>query len=120
MPRAVVYGPRKLGGRELMDLRVEQRVMHWNANLGHLQRGDRAGNSLHLTLNDHQCMVGSSKHFLSLDPKTYDYVDKNTRWYYTWEMMWELKLRVKQYDIWVPTSTHRNDRNIMDVAPENC
>ena len=119
MPRAVVYGPRNLGGREIMDLRVEQRVHHWNANLGHMRRGDRAGKGLQLTLNDHQCMIGSSDHFLGLDPDKYDYADSNTRWIYTWKMVWELKLKVRQYDKWVPTSPHHNDRNIMDVATQD-
>ena len=119
MPRAVLYGPRHLGGRELMDLRVEQRVAHWSSNLGHLRRDDRVGKGLKMTLNDHQCMVGSSFQFLSLNPTIHDYVDKNTRWYYTWLMAWELQLKVCQYDPWVPKSKVGNDRNIMDVAVQD-
>ena len=116
MPRAVIYGPKHLGGREIMDLRVEQRVAHWGTTTGHLRRGDRAGKGLRLTLNDHQCVVGSSTQFLLLDPNKYNYVDKKTRWYYSWEMMWDLQIETSLYDPWVPTTKYLNDKNIIDTA----
>lgn len=113
---SIFVWPKNLGGHELMDLWVEQRVIHWGVTLRHLRRGDRAGEGMLLTLNDHQCVVGSSTNFLHLDPNKYDYADKHTRWYYSWKMMWDLQLKTYPYDPWVPKSVYHNDNNIMDVA----
>ena len=116
MPRAIIYGPTELGGRGLMDLRIEQKVHQWETTIGHLRREDRVGKGLMITLNDHQCYIGSGKPFLQLNPDTYGYGDQNTRWRYTWKMLWEAKLTTKIYNQWVPKGRNEDDVNIMDVA----
>ena len=45
-PRAMIFGPRSRGGREIMDLRVEQPIQHLLCNLGHMRRDDSVGKLL--------------------------------------------------------------------------
>lgn len=119
MPRVVIYGPMELGGREIMDLRIEQQVQQWNITKGHLRRGDRAGKGLMATMNDHQCLIGSSVKFLHLDPEVYNYGDRNTRWTYIWKILWEAGLKAQTYDCWLPEGKGRHDKNIMDIAVQD-
>ena len=84
-PRVVIYVPMTLGRREIMDLRVEQITTQWETTKGHICQVDRAGKGLALTMNDHQCIIGSSKLFLNLNPDKYNYGVENTRWNFTWK-----------------------------------
>ena len=115
-PRVVIYGPMSLGGMEIMDLRLEQVVRQWETTRGHMCREDRVGQGLLLTLNDHQCIIGSETVFLNNDPNRYNYGVRNTRWKFIWESMWENNLTVELYDNWVPKRNADNDVNIMDRA----
>ena len=45
-PMAVVYGPKCLGGRQLMDLRVVQPTLYLEATIGYMRRGDKLGRTL--------------------------------------------------------------------------
>ena len=119
MPRAIIYGPRELGGRELMDLRIEQQVIQWETTRGHLRRMDRVGQGLMLTLNDHQSIIGSETPFLQLNPNEYDYGEKNTRWKYLWKMMWKAELKAEICNQWMPSRIRNNDINIMDRATKD-
>ena len=49
MPRTVLFGPKELGGREIMDLRIEQPVSSIRATLGHLRRQDKVAKLLYAT-----------------------------------------------------------------------
>ena len=116
MPRAVIFGPLALGGREIMDLRLEQITSQWESTKGHLCREDRAGRGLKLTMHDHQCIIGSATLFLNIDPDLYDYGEKNTRWKFIWKSLWNNGLSADVYDYWLPTCRGINDKNIMDTA----
>ena len=115
-PRAVIYGPRSLGGLELMDLRVEQAAIQWETTRGHLRRLDRAGKGVHITAHDTQVEAGSSIPFYDIDPQVCNYVTAQTRWRYLWEMTFELGLKINMYQQWRPTAAYDNDSNIMDMA----
>ena len=119
MPRVVIYGPLALGGREIMDVRIEQIISQWDMTRGHLCREDRAGRGLQLTLQDHQCIVGSDGLFLNEDPNKYRHGQGNTRWNYLWKCLWENNLKVEFYDAWTPVSNRKNDRNIMETAVQD-
>ena len=118
-PRAVIYGPKSLGGLEIMDLRIEQATIQWETTQGHLRRMDRAGKGVKITEHDTQVEAGSSKHFYDLDPQVCDYTTKNTRWRYLWEMTYKMGLTIKVYDGWKPEPAFENDRNLMDVAMDD-
>ena len=114
--RALIYGPRTLGGMELMDLRLEQPTVLWETTLGHLRRMDRVGQGLRVTLHDHQIIIGSSSPFYNLDPERYGYVDQNTRWTYMWRFLHTHSLHLEVFDMWTPQPSCSNDVNIMDFA----
>lgn len=115
-PRAVIYGPKSLGGRQLMDLRIEQPVLHWEATLGHLRRHDKVGKAARISLHDHQVIIGTTEHFFKLDPQIYNYGDQQSRWRYVWKTFFEYGIKLQLYDLWQPRLTSNNDRNIMEVA----
>ena len=115
-PRSVVYGPKSLGGLELMDLRVEQITMQWEATRGHLRRLDRAGHGLYITAHDLQVEVGRSEPFYTLDPSEHDHITKRTRWKYLWESTMNLDLQIRINNFWTPSPKYTNDSNIMDKA----
>ena len=116
MPRAVLFGLRSIGGRQLTDLRVEQPAQNYYATLGHLRRNDKVAALLIATARDLQIEVGISKPFFTVDPNNFEYIMANTRWGYTWNMAWEHKLQIVIHDMWIPTKRYVNDHNIMEVA----
>ena len=115
-PRAVIYGPKSMGGLEIMDLRVEQAAAQWDTTSGHLRRMDRAGKGLHITANDTQIETGSSIPFYDLDPELCTYTTENTRWNYLWKTIHSMDLKMNIYDFWTPQQKTASDRNIMDTA----
>ena len=118
-PRAVIYGPKSLGGLEIMDLRIEQAAIQWHTTRGHLRRSDRAGKGIRITANDTQVETGSCTPFYDLDPVVCDYVTSNTRWRYLWELTHRLELRINVYQGWTPSTVYEGDRNIMDTAMQD-
>ena len=79
MPRAVIYGPRVLGGRQLMNLVVEQPARNLHTTIGHLRRQDRLSTILYATMRDLQLEIGTKEPFFKLDPNKYTYATENTR-----------------------------------------
>ena len=116
MPRTLIYGPQKMGGLEIMDLRIEQPVAHWMASMGHMRRMDNTGKALLTTYLDHQIYLGSTHLFHDLDPKLYTYGPSYTRWDYTWKMTAKYGLAIIPYSTWRPELKEDNDANIMDEA----
>ena len=119
MPRAVVYGPRKYGGRQITDLRIEQPVKSLTSTIGHLRRNDRVGKLLLATLRDLQIECGREILIFELDPNDYGYVTSATRWKYTWEIAHEFQVQIKVAQCWIPTPRYENDKNIMKAAIED-
>ena len=115
-PRTVIYGPKQLGGLQLLDLRVEQPTLHLEATIGHLRRGQKIGKTLTIALRNLQIEVGTGKPFYELNPDDHQYITPNTRWKYFWQAIFEHGIRVKMYNFWTPKPNCPNDRNIMEVA----
>ena len=118
-PRVIIYGPKSLGGLEIMDLRVEQVAINWETTRGHMRRLDRAGQGLYTTAHDLQVEIGRSQPFYDLDPNDHDYVTEMTRWRYVWNNSNMLGLRMKIHDFWTPRKKYANDRYIMDEAQKD-
>ena len=119
MPREVVYGPRPLGGREIMDLRIEQPYLNIKTTLANMRRGEKAGSALLITLRDVQAEIGTSKPFYTLDPNLYGYGDQYTRWRYTWTVNHNMNLNMQVEKMWVPEADFSNDINIMETAVQD-
>ena len=114
--RAIVYGPKRLGGLEIMDLRCEQPAMHYNSTLGHIRRQDRAGKGLTINIADLQAEIGSAHQVFELDPAKYNYGAPNTRMQYLWKIIHERNCTMQGWDTWVPTPAGEHDQNLMDTA----
>jgi ribonuclease HI len=115
-PRAIIFGPKSLGGLQLMDLRVEQIAVQWDTTRAHIRRLDRAGKGLYITAHDMQVQLGTSTPFYDHSPVDYYYTTTGTRWHYLWSRLRELNLKIEIYNFWTPTLSYQNDRNIMDTA----
>ena len=115
-PRAVVYGPMKYGGRNLIDMRIEQPTQHLRRTLGHMRRLDNTGKLMIITKRDTQLESGLSTPFYKNDPDIYNYVTKNTRWHYLWQEIYKYNINIEFYNEWLPRAKYENDRNIMEVA----
>ena len=99
-----------------MDLTIEQPTKNFDTTVGHLRRGDGVADALIATLNDIQIDTGRETEFFQLDPSLHQYVTRNTRWRYLWEMAWEFNIDVKIFNQWTPSSNFENDTNIMAMA----
>ena len=115
-PRVIIYGPKSIGGLEIMDLRIEQVAIQVDTTRGHMRRLDRAGQGLFTTANDLQVILGRSIPFYNLNPNDHEYIKENTRWRYIWSQMHRLELNMEIHNFWTPQVRSENDRNIMDVA----
>ena len=115
-PRVIVYGPKSLGGLEMMDLRVEQIAINFDTTRGHMRRLDRAGKGLFITAHDMQVILGRSEPFFLLNPNDHDYLVENTRWMYMWQQTHKLELKLDIHNFWTPVMRTTRDRNIMDTA----
>jgi hypothetical protein len=118
-PRAIIFGPKSLGGLELMDLRVEQIATQWETTRGHMKRLDRAGKGMFITAHDLQVEIGTTKPFFQLDPDELSYTVKRTRWQYLWSSLKEYDIKMEIYNFWTPSLKYENDRNIMATALED-
>ena len=119
MPRSVIYGPRILGGRQMMDQRIEQPTINYKTTLGHMRRDDNISQALITTMRDVQIEIGTSTPFYTLDPTKYSYGTDNTRWQYTWHMTKEFHLNMEIPDIWLPITTYPNDKCKMEVSVQD-
>ena len=119
MPRTVLFGSKELGGREIMDLQIEQPVSSIKTTLGHLRRNDKVAKLLLATLYDLQIEVRREIQVFKLNPDDYGYVTENTRWLYMWKMIYEFQLDIQWFKMWVPKPQYENDRNIMQIAIED-
>ena len=116
MPRCVVFGPRKIGGRQIIDQKIEQPTLHFKTTLGHMRREGKVKEALYATLHDTQIEAGVKQPFFKRNPNELSYCTSNTRWMYTWNFIWEYKLQLEITTIWTPSSKYSNDQCIMDVA----
>ena len=97
-PRAIIYGPRTLGGMQLMDLRVEQIAIQCETTIGHMRQLDRAGKGLFITAHDLQVEIGISTPFYHQDPEKYNYITEKTRWLYLWSNTFRMGLMMETYN----------------------
>ena len=115
-PREVIYGPETMGGGGIMDIRLEQPIIHTASTIGHMRRGDTAGMGLKATLRDHQVVAGISKSFLSFPMDNLPYMPNNTRWVYMSTITTQYNIVIKHYNEWLPRNKCPGDKVIMDAA----
>ena len=66
-------------GRGIINLRLEQPIIHLTATIGHIQRKDSAGRVLLANLIGHQVIAGVGKSFYQYKQDQLPYLPDNTR-----------------------------------------
>ena len=97
-PRDVIYGPISRGGRGIMDIRLEQPIIHIETTIGHMRRKDNAGRSLEASYYGHQIVAGTSSPFHTLEPESIPYMPINTRWSYIWKTSKQYNLTIEKFN----------------------
>jgi hypothetical protein len=115
MPRIVIFGPKKYGGMNYFDLKLQQLHKHLTTTKGHMRRGDQVGNAIKANINALQLISGSADNILRQDPSKYTYIDNRTSLEYIWKKSYEYQFRI-HYNIEIPEANFNNDLAIMDVA----
>ena len=93
MPRAVVFGPRALGGSEFIHLETEQFSLQLTYYVRCLTRkGLQHRENIYLTAA-YQRFLGLTKQFFQTDPNTICYKPRNSKMTFLWTEIWKHDLR---------------------------
>jgi hypothetical protein len=112
MPRAVVFGPLRYGGRNLFDLKVKQLHQHLRSTKGHMQCHDHVGQAIKANINALQLISGSSSNILLQNPTHYPHVQSNTSIEFLWRKSFDLNFSI-HYDISMLDPLFSNDITLM-------
>ena len=113
MPRAVVFGPLRYGGRNIFDLKVKQLHHHLRSTKGHMRRHDHVGQAIKANINALQLISGSSSNILLQNPAHFPHVQSNTSIEFLWRKSFELNFSI-HYEITLPEPLFSNDITLME------
>ncbi|GFH47803.1 hypothetical protein CTEN210_04279 [Chaetoceros tenuissimus] len=114
MPRAVVFGPSRYGGIELITLETEQLASHLDSLVKDLRTTTLQSEERSIVLAAYQRYMGCGKHFLENDPSDWPYKPVHSKTTYIWSMTWKHGISIRSSHFWVPQSSFSNDEAIMD------
>ena len=83
-PRAVIFGPTKYQSKGLATFSVLQYTLHLERFIGYLRHQNHEGNLLRIQMDQHQQLIGSGAHFLSLPNTEYPY-GEDSRIQFLWD-----------------------------------
>ena len=115
-PRALIYAPQALGGFEYDHVWTKQLILHVEMIQRHLRRQDSLGMSILCNFNSLQLLTGRSQPFIQLDPTRHKYVDQSGCIGMLWNAFFSLHIKCVIPKLILPSTTHPNDKIIMDVA----
>ena len=112
-PRAIIFGPIKYQGKGLATFSVLQYTLHLERFIGYLRHQNHEGNLLRIQMNQHQQLIGSEAHFLSLPSTNYPYGEE-IRVQFLWDnnTKWGITLQVQ--GAWRHHMQRENDKSLMD------
>ena len=119
--RAIIFGPQKFGGMQLMDLKVEQIARHVSNLITHIRRGDRVGKTILAGIDHYQLLIGRQEHFLTLNAYTHDYRPPRSESVitYIWEELTNMGYNIQGPSMWVHPKRYDHDTAIMnDIITE--
>ena len=116
-PNAVRFGPYRYGGCQFMDIYTEQLYQHLKELLKHIRQGDSVGSAFMANLNAINLLIGSSTHFLQINPAQIQYVNKDNTPCYLWQATWEHDIKIHFPTALCIHQQQRGEENtIMDIA----
>ena len=114
MARAVVYGPRRLGGLEFIHIETEQFCLQLQYLVKCLSQSTlQTREYLHLTAA-YQQYLGTKTQFFNQEPTRFCYKPLNSKLTFLWTKLKEYDLRISSSILWTPHSKYENDQTIMD------
>ena len=69
-PRAVIFGPKRYQGKQLIDYALHQYISHLKRFVHYRRQGKEIGNLMWIHMDQHQQVIGCRKHFLVLASTT--------------------------------------------------
>ena len=78
MPRLVVFGPKKYGGMDYFDLKIQQLNIHLKTTKGHMRRGDQVGRAIKANIHALQVISGSADNILLQNPSNFKFIDNDS------------------------------------------
>ena len=99
MPKVVLYGPRIFGGKQIMNVRTEQTILHMEKIVAHMRGQDKIGTLQRILLNNLQLVI-RSKDFLFQSPYSrYTYCEANDVTF-LWKKMSALNIKLNIQGAW--------------------
>ena len=83
---AVVLGPKKYQGKQLMEYSTHQYISHLERFVGYVRMENEIGNLMRIQVDQHQQLMGTDKNFLELDGTKYRYGEPS-RIQFLWEQI---------------------------------
>ena len=112
--RAIVYGPRRLGGLEFIHLEREQFCLQLQYLVRSLLKSTlQTWEYLHLVAA-YQRYLGTEQQFFDQDPKKFCYKPTNSKLTFLWTKLHEFNLQITSSILWTPASCFQDDKTIMD------
>jgi len=117
--RAIIHGPRKLGGLQLKHVYCEQGNGQLRLFLGHLRNRDHTGELIIISLSYLQLLVGSTHLSLNLPYAKYaKWVERS--WLTSlWEFLDRTRLTVEVRRAWLPQLPREGDSTLMSLFIES-
>ena len=114
--KVIIFGPHKYGGMQMMDIKVEQLAKHVSNMITHIRRDDRVGKTIRACVDTYQLLIGSGKHFLTLNAFAYDYRPPASESVltYIWEGLSRIGYSLHGSNLWIHPKQHEGDTALMD------
>lgn len=113
IPKAVRFGPTKYNGKGLGDFSTEQYILHLEQFIGALRKRQELGDLFRIVMDKYQQLIGSEKHFLTLDPSVYSYGESSFM-QYLWTKSFDTGTKIILSKAWTLPPYRAGDRYIMD------
>jgi hypothetical protein len=115
-PRAVIYGPKKMGGVGILKLSVESNCNKIESIITHLNSDTQLGKEFLINLNWLQIHSGQSCTVIN-SFKKFPYIDNN--WFFPIkEFTNKINARIEIPKLWVAKPLRTNDKVIMDYLED--
>ena len=113
MPKAVLYGPRLYGGKQLMNMHTEQTTLHLEIFIAHTRGGQDINTLQRILLNKQQLATGAKDYLFLLPYSRYSYSEHNEVTF-LWRQLSALNIQLDIQGAWRPSIRYPQDVFIME------
>jgi hypothetical protein len=118
MPRALLHGPLRVAGLDLLNLHAEQLALHVTGLIIQIRKYDRVGQNMLTCIDALQLYLGLEKQFFQLQASTIEHRPnkKESQLTYIWEELNSMEFQLISHKFWTPHSIGLNDVSIIDAV----